>query len=109
GPSEVGFGEVAQVDSVEPDAALGGVPEAGGQAGHGGLAGTGGADHGQGLAGRDDEVERVEDRPRPVAELDRLEAELSGGVGQRGGGTLGGSASTPESFSVAAAAAWNRL
>ena len=66
------------------------------------------------LAGRDREVEVVQDGALAVAELHALEADLArgrggAGVGSTGSGTLGSSASTPDSFSVAAAAAWNRL
>ena len=60
------------------------------------------------------EVEVVQDGALPVAELHARRsgprrAAAGSGVGSTGSGTLGGSASTPESFSVAAAAAWNRL
>ena len=77
GAPQVGLGEVAQVDAVEQHAALGRVPEAGRQPGDGGLAGAGGADDGERLPGRDREVEVVEHRALPVAELDGLEADLA--------------------------------
>ena len=93
--------------------AVGRVPEPGREPGDGGLARAGRADERDGLAGRDDEVEVVQHRALAVREPHAVEADLAVRGGERsrdaGSGTLGASSSTPDSFSSAAAAAWNRL
>ena len=103
--------EVAQVDVEGTEPSVGSRKRR--EAGDGGLAGARGPDHRQGLAGGDREVEVVEHGALAVAELDPSEVDLPSGmrrgVGSTGSGTLGASARTPDSFSVAAAAAWKRL
>ena len=94
--------------------AVGRVPEARREAGDGRLARAGGADERDGLAGRDVEVEMREDDALAVAELDAVEARPrrvrpAAARVTRARARSAASSSTPESFSRAAAAAWNRL
>jgi len=71
-------GDIADVDAVDQDRPLPEVEEAGDQVGQGRLAAAARADDGQGLAGRNDQVDTGEDRSLvvvaegDVVELDRL-------------------------------------
>ena len=100
--------EVAQVDAVEQHAAVGRVPEARREPGDRRLARAGRADDRDRLAGRDRRGRgRCSTGALAVRELDAVEAQRAvrrarAAIGLRPArGTLGGSSSTPDSFSSA--------
>ena len=83
-PTQVVVAEVAQVDPVQRDPAAVGVVEPGHQLGDGRLARTGGADQGDGLAGRDVQLEARQHRAvLRVLELDVLQVHRALGVRER--------------------------
>src|SRR5699024_1394184 len=79
---------VPQVHAVQRHPTLGGVVEAGDELGDRGLAGTGLAHQGDGLAGGDVQVHRLQHQRAVlgVAEGNVLEVDLPARGGQRGGG-----------------------
>ena len=110
-------GQVAQIDAVEQHPALGGVVEAGQQLGERGLAGAGRADHGDGLPGRERQVEAGQHLAAgAVGEADAVEDDLAARAAGRDGrqlprvrrarGRTGVWASRPAIFSREAAADW---
>ena len=75
--AQVDLGEVAQTDAVERDAPLARVPEAGREASDGGLPRARLADEGDGLTGRDEQVEVVQNRALTVREPNTVETDLA--------------------------------